>query len=114
MPAGGAAAAALPWIIGGVSAAGTVASVIQADKAADKAEEQSAQQLARQDALAKEAEQRAANEESEATAIDVRNKAKQRQRARAVGAGGRQDTILTGPLGVEEPVQGTKKTLLGL
>lgn len=40
--------------------------------------------------------------------------AAERQRRRTRGQTTRSDTILTGPLGIVDPVQGTRKTLLGL
>jgi len=97
--------------IAGAGVAG--ASYIQQGKAQKKAESAQEQQLANQSRIENEAKLRMANEESEQTAIDTRNTAKQRQRARTVGAGGRQDTILTGPQGVGAAPSGGQKTLLG-
>lgn len=50
----------------------------------------------------------------EATALENRNSARARQRARAKGAFGRSDTILTGPLGLPEDASTqAKRTILG-
>ena len=111
-----AAAIALPYILGATAIAGTglaVAGMSQQKKAGKQAQAAQEAQSANQARLEGEAKSRAANEESEANAIDVRNTAQQRQRARAVGAGGRQDTILTGPSGDAGVAAGGQKTLLG-
>jgi len=112
-PVGAAIAAAMPYIIGGAAVAGVVQSVSAASDAKKAASNASQDQANRQAKLEGDVAARAANEESEANAIATRNTAKQRQRARAVGAGGRQDTILTGPSGGVGEAAGGLKTLLG-
>ena len=97
--------------IAGVGVAG--ASYVQQGKAQKQAKSAQDEQMSNQTRIENEAKDRIANEESEQTAIETRNTAKQRQRARAVGAGGRQDTILTGPQGLSDEGLGGKKTLLG-
>jgi len=52
-----------------------------------------------------------ANREESARLRDV---ARRRQRAASVGASGRRDTILTGPLGLQGQSQSARKTVLGL
>ena len=101
--------------VAGVAVAGAsaVSQASQAKKAGKQAKAAQEEGLANQARLEGEAKDRIANEESEATAIATRNTAKQRQRARSVGAGGRQDTILTGPGGDDTVSAGGKKTLLG-
>ena len=112
-PVGAAVAAALPYIIGGAVVAGTAATIVQGNNAAKSAKSAAADQASKQNALEKQAADRAANQESEANAINIRDAAKRRQANLAVGAGGRQDTILTGPQGVPDEYSGGKKTLLG-
>lgn len=96
-----------------VAAAGTAVAAQSSSNQQKAASNASSDAAKRQGELETAATERMANEESEANAIDTRNKAQQRQRARSVGAGGRSDTILTGPDGVAAPDEGSK-TLLGL
>ena len=106
-------AAAIPLAIFGAGALGAGASLYASNKASNEAKSAMAEQSASQARLESEITSRRANEESEANAINVRDAAKRRQAGLAIGAGGRQDTILTGPLGVTGEAPGGKKTLLG-
>lgn len=106
-------ATAAPVLTAGAAVAGTAATVSQGNQAAKQAKNAAADQAARQVGLESELKQRQATSESEANAINVRDAARRRQANLAMGAGGRQDTILTGPLGVAGEAPGGKKTLLG-
>jgi len=108
------AAAALPFIIGAATVGATIYQTQQAGAAQKQAKSAAEEQANRQRQLEGEITQRQANQESEANAINVRDTAKRRQASLAVGAGGRQDTILTGPMGIDENAPGGKKTLLGV
>ena len=97
-------------LAGGLGAGAAVYSSNQQASQARQAQEQS---MAAQANLEKQFTDRQANEESAQNAIETRDAAQRRQKNLAIGAGGRQDTILTGPLGVAgEPATGSK-TLLG-
>jgi len=102
-------AALLPTAI---AAGGTAAALAQGNSASKKASAAAQEQAKKQSALETEVNQRAANQESETNAINTRDQARRRQAGLAIGAGGRQDTILTGPLGAAGETSG-KKTLLG-
>ena len=96
-----AAAAAIPTAI--------VSSSQQSKAAKSAAGNQANQQRSLEDQLYGQR----AGAESEAKATEARDLAKARQANLAVGAGGRPDTILTGPLGVAGNPSGAQKTLLG-
>lgn len=63
--------------------------------------------------LASEADLRRTNEEGTAAAAAEGEAARKRQLAKAAGAQGRRSTILTGPLGLVEEANVTRKTILG-
>jgi uncharacterized protein HemX len=105
--------AALPYIIGAATVGATIYQTQQAGAAQKSAAAAAKEQQGNQMRLEQEAKDRMANQESEANAINVRDTAKRRQAGLAMGAGGRQDTILTGPLGISDEASGGKKTLLG-
>lgn len=75
-----------------------------------------AEKKTQDDALIKEQTDRAANEESQAEAVRVRDQANDRRRQLTAGFQGRRSTILTSPLGVPGYSGGgaPKKTLLGV
>ena len=102
-------AALLPTAI---AAGGTAMAMNQGAKSSRHASAAAQEQAKKQSALESEVTQRAANQESETNAINTRDQARRRQAGLAIGAGGRQDTILTGPLGLPGETTG-KKTLLG-
>ena len=120
-------AAAAPVIMGLMVSGATVYSSIKQSEAAREARENAKRiadsQMAQQKKMQEDAQAEMAkaeakqNKEQEALAaeqagIEDRDSARARQRAKAKGAKGRSDTILTGPLGiVEEDYKG--KTLLG-
>ena len=106
-------AAALPFIIGAATVGATIYQTQQAGAAQKSAAAAAQEQQAHQMQLEQQAQDRMANQESEQNAINVRDAAKRRQAGLAIGASGRQDTILTGPLGVSDETSGGKKTLLG-
>ena len=105
-------------IIGGIiaiaaTAVSTSVSASQSGKARKQASSQFEQQKQKQDKLEADQKARIAGEESAQKSLDTRNAARNRQGNLAAGAGGRRDTILTGPLGVTGNPSGEQKTLLG-
>ena len=120
MPPVGAALATIGGFIGAnaaaigtvASVAGTGAAIVQGNKASKQAKNAAADQASRQSGLEADLVNRRNTAESEANAANTRDAARRRQAQMAIGAGGRQDTILTGPQGEVGDVTG-KKTLLG-
>lgn len=107
-------AAALPFVLGAAQIGVSLYQSSQQASAQKSASAAANAQMQRQQQLEQEAQSRMANEESEANAAAKRDEAKRRQAGLAIGAGGRQDTILTGPLGLQtDESQSGKKTLLG-
>jgi Flp pilus assembly protein TadB len=103
--------------------AGTIYSVKSANDARADARKAVEEQTKTADALAKQSQNRADQEESQATSNTVRDDAKKRQQALSAGAQGRQSTILTSPLGIQGNAAGGTsaagapppgKTLLGM
>jgi len=105
------ATAAIAGVI--ASTATGVTQMAQASKSEKRAKSAAEEQSAKQREMEAQLYGRQQTDESESNAIKTRDAAKQRQRNLAVGSGGMQDTILTGPLGVAGEVAGAKKTLLG-
>lgn len=95
------------------TAVGTASSISSSNQQAKQAKNAANDQAQKQSALESAAASRAANEESAAKLTETRDAAKNRQQNLAVGAGGGQDTILTGPAGVIGNPSGQQKTLLG-
>lgn len=100
-----------------VAAAGTAVSVSASSSSASKARKQASAQADQtrqsQEKIQEEAKRRAGEQESADMALRKRNEARGRQASLATGAGGRRDTILTGPIGDTGEVAGAQKTLLG-
>lgn len=110
-------------IIGGVVAAGTSAGVAvyqsnQAKESRQKAEQVAAQQQAEQRKLLNEAKDKENQQAVLERDAETQAAARAVQKRRAGLAGGRQGTILTGPLGIPNQAGGAAapqgKTLLGL
>ena len=97
----------------GAAVLGTGTALYTSNQSSSQAKKLAGQQQENQNRLENEAKSRIAGQESEANAINVRDQARRRQAGLAAGAQGRQDTILTGPLGVTGEAPGGKKTLLG-
>jgi hypothetical protein len=93
----------------GVGAAGTAMSISQSNSAQKDAKKAAADQMSKQSQLEADLKAQQSKEDSTAT----RDAAKKRQRQMAAGATGRNDTILTSPLGATGQTAGAAKTLLG-
>ena len=104
-------AAAIPFITAAAAVGTAAAGVISAVKGNSAGKQGSGQ--GDQRGLESSLSDRRNNEESQQRLTDTRNAARLRQQNLAVGAGGRQDSILTGPLGVTGNPSGQQKTLLG-
>jgi len=106
-------------IIGGIiaAAAATAVSTSVSASSASKGRKQASaiadQTRQSQQKIQDEAKRRAGEQESKETALRTRNEARGRQASLARGAGGRRDTILTGPIGDTGEAAGEQKTLLG-
>lgn len=90
-----------------------IASDNASKKAERKAESAARDAEERNRLLEAQAKARGEDEESLSTEISVRDKARNRQKARAAAASGRRDTFITGPLGVkgDSIATGGKKAL---
>lgn len=96
-----------------VGTGATVYSSIESSKAQKKAGQLAEEQQNQQNALLTEAKNKQAADASQAEGIANRDAARLKQRQAAAAAQGRQDTILTGPLGVTGSAPGQAKTILG-
>ncbi len=101
----------IPAIIAGGAAVGAAALSANASKSAAKSGASAAND--RQMDLQNQLNSRQAGEESDANKLAVRNQARQRQLSLAQAATGRNDTILTSPLGDVGATTGSQKTILG-
>lgn len=104
----------------GLSALASGANVIQASNARGDAEKQAAEQkksIDEQNRLLDEEQKRLAKQQADEQAAQqaeyTKNTSRSRQRARARGATGFGDTLLTGPQGVTSQANTAIKTLLG-
>lgn len=97
-------------IIAAAATVGTSAySTVQSNKAGKRAENAANDQAQAQKKLLDEAAQKSANDES----IANRDAAREKQRRAALGAQGRNSTLLTSPLGTVGQPSAVGKTLLG-
>lgn len=112
---------ALAAVIGGATVLSAGTQIYTQEKAESRAKKAMAEQkiqqdklLKQQEDLAKEAQTATTEAQAQQGAQEESASARRRQRLRALGATGRRDTILTGPLGVMGEPEIAGKTLLGL
>lgn len=111
--AGASLAAAAPIIAAGTGVASTAIALDQGNKASKAGKNAAADQAASQSKIANDLYAQKQGAESDANALATRDSARNRQKALALGAGGRRSTILTSPLGAVGAPAGERKTLLG-
>lgn len=96
-------------ISAGITAGTSIYSASQANKANKRAGAAADEQAASQRKLLDEAKTKSAND----TSIANRDASREKQRRAALAAQGRNDTLLTGPLGASGTPATTGKTILG-
>lgn len=96
-----------------ISAGTSIYSSVQAGNAQKKAANAANDQQQAQDKLLSEAQAKQTADKTNADSIAARDAARNKQRTAAAAATGRQDTILTGALGLTDNPQTQGKTILG-
>lgn len=96
-----------------VTAGTSIYSAVETSKAQKKAGQAAEEQNAQQQKLLADAKAKTDQSKIEADNIAARDAARTKQRNAAAAAQGRQDTILTGSLGLTDQPSGQRKTLLG-
>lgn len=95
------------------SAGTSIYSAVESSQSNKKAAKSIDDQKNQQNKLLADANAKLESDKSNTDNIAARDKARNKQKLQAAGAAGRQDTILTSPIGLVDQPSGARKTILG-